>query len=127
MKDVTFTCPITQEYVHDLLNETFDYQNITVFKGKDEKFNWIYMIINKKNGHFFIGTRSKSNLLNSINIARHPELKADVERLGADAFSRFDLCYYQTYEEMMAVAKLGVPLKKSTITDLFINVKFDID
>jgi len=27
----------------------------------------------------------------------------------------------------MAVAKLGVPLKKSTITDLFINVKFDID
>ena len=104
MKDVTFTCPITQEYVHDLLNETFDYQNITVFKGKDEKYNWIYMIINKKNGHFFIGTRSKSNLLNSINIARHPELKADVERLGADAFSRFDLCYYQTYEEMMAVA-----------------------
>lgn len=104
MKDVAFTCPITQEYVHDLLNETFDYQNITVFKGKDEKYNWIYMIINKKNGHFFIGTRSKSNLLNSINIARHPELKADVERLGADAFSRFDLCYYQTYEEMMAVA-----------------------
>ena len=34
---------------------------------------------------------------------------------------------YNDDEEIMAVAKLGVPLKKSTITDLFINVKFDID
>jgi hypothetical protein len=34
---------------------------------------------------------------------------------------------YNDDDEMMAVAKLGVPLKKSTITDLFINVKFDID
>lgn len=34
---------------------------------------------------------------------------------------------YNDNDEMMAVAKLGVPLKKSTITDLFINVKFDID
>lgn len=103
IKDISFNCQITQEYIHDLLSETFDYQNTTAFKGKDDKYNWIYMIINKKNGHFFIGTRSKSNLLNSINISRLPELKADVETLGADTFSRFDLCYYQTYEEMMAV------------------------
>jgi len=34
---------------------------------------------------------------------------------------------YNDDDEMMAVAKLGSPLKKSTITDLFINVKFDID
>jgi hypothetical protein len=34
---------------------------------------------------------------------------------------------YNDDEEMVAVAKLGSPLKKSTITDLFINVKFDID
>lgn len=34
---------------------------------------------------------------------------------------------YNDNDEMMAVAKLGSPLKKSTITDLLINVKFDID
>jgi hypothetical protein len=34
---------------------------------------------------------------------------------------------YNDDDELMAVAKLGGPLKKSTITDLFINVKFDID
>ena len=34
---------------------------------------------------------------------------------------------YNDDDEMVAVAKLGSPLKKSTITDLFINVKFDID
>jgi len=34
---------------------------------------------------------------------------------------------YNDDDEMIAVAKLGSPLKKSTITDLFINVKFDID
>jgi len=34
---------------------------------------------------------------------------------------------YNDDEDMVAVAKLGSPLKKSTITDLLINVKFDID
>jgi len=34
---------------------------------------------------------------------------------------------YNDDDEMVAVAKLGSPLKKSTITDLFINIKFDID
>jgi len=47
----------------------------------------------------------------------------------SSAFSSYitTIGLYDDDDELMAVAKLGSPLKKSTITDLFINVKFDID
>jgi hypothetical protein len=115
MKDVTFTCPVTQEYVNDLLTECFDYQNVSAFKADDGKYHWIYIIINKTNGRFLIGRRSKASTLIAVNIAKQAELQADVLRFGLNAFVKFDLCYYKTYQEMMNVAA-------NVFGDEFINV-----
>lgn len=101
MKDVTFNCHITQEYINDLLNEIFDYQSVIPSVGSDGKYHWLYIIINKTNGHFFIGRRSKLNYLVGLNVSRQKELQEDFQKLGPNAFLRYDLHYYNSYEEMM--------------------------
>ena len=101
MKDITFTCPITQEYVNDLLTECFDYQSVKPSVGSDGKYHWIYIIINKTNGRFFIGKRSKLNCLTGPNVSRQQELQEDYQKLGPNAFLRYDLSYYNSYDEMM--------------------------
>jgi len=101
MKDVTFNCHITQEYINDLLNEIFDYQSVIPSVGSDGKYHWLYIIINKTNGHFFIGRRSKLNYLVGLNVSRQKELQEDFQKLGPNAFLKYDLHYYNSYEEMM--------------------------
>ena len=58
---------------------------------------------------------------------KNPKIKLETEKLFFKPLDPKMAVLYNDDEEIMAVAKLGVPLKKSTITDLFINVKFDID
>lgn len=103
MKDVTFNCHITQEYINDLLNEFFDYQSVTRSVGSDGKYHWIYIIINKTNGHFYIGRRSKLNYFSSLNVARQKDLQEDIQRLGSDAFLKHDLQYFNSQDEMLDV------------------------
>jgi hypothetical protein len=86
--------------------KTIDETNITCHIGKDE---------------FNVSTHPTSLVSGSFG-----------SRAGFTTSSVFSpyittIGLYNDNDEMMAVAKLGAPLKKSVITDLFINVKFDID